>query len=117
VEGNSSKLQQVLVNVIVNAKHAMPEGGQLMIKTYQDEFNAYIDITDTGTGIPGETLENIFEPFFTTRKNEGTGLGLSICKEIINEHHGTIKVNSQMDIGSTFIIILPLASVPIKIKQ
>lgn len=117
VEGNSSKLQQVLVNVIVNAKHAMPEGGQLMIKTYQDEFNAYIDITDTGTGIPHETLDNIFEPFFTTRKNEGTGLGLSICKEIINEHHGTIKVNSQMDIGSTFIIILPLASVPIKIKQ
>jgi signal transduction histidine kinase len=67
-----------------------------------------IDIQDNGCGIPEEHLKQIWEPFFTTKGEKGTGLGLDICKRIIEEHHGTISCTSQVDVGTTFRISLPL---------
>ncbi|MDD8021196.1 MAG: ATP-binding protein [Acidobacteriota bacterium] len=102
------KLQQVFINIILNALDAMPGGGQLTIQTKQQEDRAIIKITDTGTGIKPEHLPRIFDPFFTTKGlGKGTGLGLSISFAIIREHEGQILVDSQVGQGTTFAIILP----------
>ncbi|MDO8662609.1 MAG: PAS domain S-box protein [Candidatus Omnitrophota bacterium] len=107
VKGDAHQLQEVFINLFINACQAMPEGGKLSIKTSgsSGEF-AQINITDTGSGITAENLKNLFLPFFST-KNEGTGLGLSICYNIIKNHHGTIEVESQIGKGTTFIIRIP----------
>jgi len=102
------RLQQVFINIILNALDAMPGGGQLTIQTRQQEARAIIKITDTGLGIKPEHLPRIFDPFFTTKGiGKGTGLGLSISFAIVKEHEGQILVDSQVGQGTTFTIILP----------
>jgi PAS domain S-box-containing protein len=109
IKGDLHQLQEVFVNLLVNAYHAMPHGGTVTIKTSNpDRQYAQIMLSDTGHGIKEHNLRNIFMPFFSTKKN-GTGLGLSICYNIIKNHNGSIEVESQMGKGTTFIIKLPFA--------
>ena len=110
VRGDLSDLQSVFINLIKNAVEAMPDGGTLKIKTFaakeNDENLVYIEICDTGVGIPKENMEKIFEPFFSTHVTKGRGLGLSIIFRIIREHLGSIEVQSETGKGSTFKIKL-----------
>ncbi|MHB8844461.1 MAG: hybrid sensor histidine kinase/response regulator [Nitrospirota bacterium] len=120
VESDAGHLEHVLMNLITNARDAMPRGGQLMISTSrlsvpadQTELQrgtyAVIAVTDTGTGIDKETQERIFEPFFTTKEaGKGTGLGLAMAYGIIRSHRGCIRVYSEPGKGTTFKIYLPL---------
>ncbi len=107
VKGDSHQLQEVFVNLFINAYQAMKEGGTLTIKTI-NKSNEYllIYVSDTGCGIPPLALKNLFLPFYSS-KREGTGLGLSICYNIIKNHSGSITVKSQAGKGTTFIIKLP----------
>jgi len=108
VQGNKVYLQQVFLNIMINAKDAMPEGGKLVIETGSEDGNVIVKFTDTGVGIPAEIREKIFEAFFTTKGSKGTGLGLSISRWIVKKHGGEIKVESEVGKGSTFIVILPI---------
>ena len=117
VEGDGVQLEQVLLNLLINARQAMiGGGGSLTIKASATEQNEVkIQVIDTGPGIPQDLLPKIFQPFFTTkgtaRKEEsrGTGLGLAICKDIIEHHRGRIVVESRLGQGTTFNIYLPAA--------
>ena len=108
IEGQESELRQLFTNLIFNAVDAMPEGGEITIKTRSRERYVAVEISDTGVGMDEETRTKIFEPFFTT-KPEGSGLGLSICRRIVAEHGGSIQVESAPGEGTTFIVILPVA--------
>ncbi len=102
------QIQQVFLNIIFNAMHAMEQGGLLKIKSYTQDNNICISFDDNGTGIAEEDLKSIFLPFFTTKEvGEGTGLGLSISHGIIEDHEGSISVTSQAGIGTVFTITLP----------
>jgi two-component system NtrC family sensor kinase len=105
-----SQIQQALMNIIINGTEAMPEKGELTIRSHhlpEDEF-IEIEISDTGTGIPEDHLLKVFDPFFTTKDaGKGVGLGLSIAYGIVNEHKGSIEVKSKAGKGTTFIIKLP----------
>ena len=107
--GNPNQLQQVLVNIILNAIQAMGERGSLQIALRADKETrkAYLSIKDNGPGIPEEVLKHILEPFYTTKK-DGTGLGLSVSYGIIKEHKGEIHIDSQKGKGTTVTIELPL---------
>jgi PAS domain S-box-containing protein len=110
------KIQQVLINIIMNAIQAMPDGGNLEITTSaakgikigeSDKNTVRIDISDTGVGISKENLSKLFTPFFTTKeKGKGVGLGLPVVHGIIEQHKGKIEVNSEPDVGTTFTIYL-----------
>jgi len=103
------RLQQVFINIILNALDAMPGGGTMTIEIFQKENSAIVKISDTGTGIKPEHLPRIFDPFFTTKGvGKGTGLGLSISFAIVKEHEGQILVDSTVGQGTTFTIILPI---------
>ncbi len=123
IHADPNQLHQVLLNLCVNARDAMPEGGTINISVSRVGRNALSDdfddvesqeyiqvkVTDTGVGMDGETLNHIFEPFFTTKKHgQGTGLGLSVVYGIIKSHHGFIGVKSRPQRGSTFSIYLPI---------
>jgi signal transduction histidine kinase len=113
VLGDASQLQQVFMNIMMNAVQAMEEKGTLTIGAHaigpEDEIE--IRFTDTGCGIPPEHLDHIFDPFFTTGKDgHGTGLGLSIAYGIITKHQGSISVESEVGVGTTFTIQLPTAA-------
>ena len=115
------QMQQVFLNLIINAEHAMTEangGGKLCIKTQKGKGCIEISFIDTGLGIPAEYLDRVFDPFFTTKeKTGGTGLGLSLCHSIVTEHGGRIYVKSKPGRGATFTIELPLpAERPVKRK-
>jgi two-component system NtrC family sensor kinase len=111
VQGTEYKLQQVFLNLFLNARDAMPKGGWLTIVTRADEANAAVEIGDTGSGIPAEQLSRIYDPFFTTKEiGKGTGLGLSITYGIVQEHGGTIACDSAPGQGTRFSLSLPLAS-------
>lgn len=105
---DSGQIQQVFINMIINASHAMCDGGTLTISTSTDENNSTVraEITDTGCGISGEDLNHIFDPFFTTR-SDGTGLGLSISYGIVENNGGSIEVKSVLGEGTTFAVLLP----------
>ncbi|HUU49348.1 MAG TPA: ATP-binding protein [Nitrospinota bacterium] len=108
---SSQQMHQVLLNLILNAQDAMPEGGEIRIQTGEDNGVVHIDISDTGLGIPEEIRDKIFEPFFSTKKREkGTGLGLSVSYGIIKAHNGDILVKSKEREGTTFTIKLPVIS-------
>lgn len=107
LQGRADELMQVLLNLMVNAIEAMPDGGQLRIGTRFIGRATGITISDTGCGITPQMQARIFEPFVTT-KEDGTGLGLSICAQLVQQHHGTITVESQPGRGSTFRVVLPL---------
>jgi len=114
IKGDIGKIEQVILNLIMNAKDAMPEGGRITITTRnlippEARIGEYISIsiTDTGIGMEQDLIEHIFDPFFTTKGSKGTGLGLQIVKQIIEEHGGRIEVFSELNKGTTFKIILP----------
>ena len=110
IAGDTNKLQQVFVNMLVNALQVMPDGGQLTIRSSAtpDGKSVQVSISDTGPGIPVEIAQKIFEPFFTTKATgKGTGLGLSVSHGIIKQHDGNIELNSELGKGTTFIITLP----------
>ena len=110
VQGIEHKLQQVFLNLFLNARDAMPKGGWLTIVTREDANGAVVEVADTGFGIPPEQLSRIYDPFFTTKEiGKGTGLGLSITYGIVQEHGGTITCDSQIGQGTRFSIRLPLA--------
>lgn len=108
---NLGEIQQVFLNLAINSKHAMPQGGAIAISTKLAGNFVRIDFSDTGAGIPPENLSRIFEPFFTTKQSEGsksgTGLGLSVIYAIIERHGGRIEVSSELNKGTTFTIHLP----------
>ena len=110
VDGNAGKLQQVLLNIIINARDSMEPGGILEITSFNDGALVGVDVADTGHGIAPEHLARIYDPFFTTKgAKKGTGLGLSVTYGIIQEHGGTIEVFSRPQGGSRFRIELPLS--------
>ena len=110
VQGIEYKLQQVFLNLFLNARDAMPKGGWLTIVTKAEGASAGVDIADTGSGISAEQLSRIYDPFFTTKEiGKGTGLGLSITYGIVQEHGGTITCDSSIGKGTRFALALPLA--------
>jgi two-component system, NtrC family, sensor kinase len=113
VSMNRTELQQVLINLIVNAIHAMPDGGALCLATKNEVIDGAKGITikvkDTGKGMSKDVLDKIFDPFFTTKQSEGTGLGLSISQTIITRYGGTIRAKSKPGVGTEFLIWLPLS--------
>jgi signal transduction histidine kinase len=108
VHGDESQLQQVLMNLLLNAVEAMTSGGELTVATESGAGQLKIIIRDTGAGIAPENLGRVFDTFFTTKKH-GTGLGLAISRRAVEEHHGMIEVQSEAGRGSTFIITLPVS--------
>lgn len=109
VECNLSQLNQVFMNLIVNASHAIKDHGEISIKTERDDEHVIVTISDTGCGIPKENISKLFDPFFTTKEvGKGTGLGLSIVHGIIEAHHATIDVESEVGQGTTFTIRIPI---------
>jgi two-component system NtrC family sensor kinase len=104
------QLNQVFLNLLVNAAHALGENqGTIAIRTWSDADRVFVSVTDTGCGIPEEIRKRIFEPFFTTKEvGKGTGLGLSISYDIIRKHGGEIQIESEVGIGSTFTVSLPI---------
>ncbi len=108
VTGNPDELLHVFVNLITNAVQAMERGGTLTVSSAITQEGAQIRVSDTGSGIPPELLEQIFEPFFTTKPpGKGTGLGLYNIKHVVHQMHGSIGVQSQPGIGSTFTVTFP----------
>lgn len=108
VRADRIHIQQTVVNVVINAAQAMPDGGVIRIRTGKDQNHVCISISDTGVGIKEENLDKIFEPFFTTKeKEQGTGLGLSLCKRLIEANQGKILVDSKIGRGTTVTIKIP----------
>jgi signal transduction histidine kinase len=110
VHGNPGKLQQVFLNLFLNARDAMSTGGTLEVRSWADGLGARVEVSDTGHGIAPENLHRIYDPFFTTKgAKKGTGLGLSVTYGIIQEHGGSIEVSNRRGGGATFRVELPLA--------
>ncbi|MDT8318225.1 MAG: response regulator [bacterium] len=109
VECFPTQLNQVFMNLFVNAAHAIKERGKITVKTYAEKEKVFIEVSDTGMGIPEENLKKLFDPFFTTKEpGKGTGLGLAISYNIIQKHKGYIRVKSEVGKGTTFTIALPV---------
>jgi signal transduction histidine kinase len=109
------QIEQVLLNLVINARQAMPRGGRLRLEVRSNPRTgmAEVRVCDSGIGITPEKMRLIFEPFYTTKEPDehghgGTGLGLSVCRQIIEQHHGRIRVESLVGKGSTFTVKLPL---------
>jgi PAS domain S-box-containing protein len=112
IRGRAEQLEQVFLNVLVNAWHAMPGGGTLTITagvTLDQKLR--LSFCDTGMGMSAEVLARVFEPFYTTKGESGTGLGLAICKQIIDSHQGTMSLQSTPGVGTTVIVELPQANI------
>jgi signal transduction histidine kinase len=104
-----SRLNQVFLNLLVNAGQSIDGNGRITISTGVDQDEAWIAVADTGCGIPAENLNRIFDPFFTTKPvGQGTGLGLSVSHAIVRKHGGRIDVESEPGRGTRFIVRLPL---------
>jgi len=108
VRGNANYLQQVFLNLLINARDAMPKGGLIRVATTLTGFHVCVSFSDTGQGISKDLQEKIFKPFFSTKGEKGTGLGLAICSKIIAQHKGEIRVESEVGKGTTFTIFLPV---------
>ena len=109
IYGNSDQLEQVFLNMMLNAQDAMPSGGTLTLAAESHNESIIICIKDTGTGIQPDVLEHLFEPFASTKVENGSGLGLFISHEIIASHNGEIRVSSEVGVGTQFCIHLPTA--------
>jgi len=110
VLGIEHQLQQVFLNLFLNARDAMPRGGWLTVATRLEDGQAVAEVADTGSGIPPEQLARIYDPFFTTKAiGRGTGLGLSISYGIVREHDGAIECESAVGQGTRFTLMLPLS--------
>jgi signal transduction histidine kinase len=113
-----NQIQQVLLNLLTNARQAMPTGGRVMVRIAPDLAAGTVDLTirDTGAGIPVDQLPRIFDRFYTTKRGPdgsgkgGTGVGLSMCREIVEQHQGKIRVESTPGIGTAFTLKLPIAT-------
>jgi signal transduction histidine kinase len=118
VYGDRHQLTQVFLNLVLNALDAMPKGGVHHHGTKAEDGN-FVDIgfADTGVGIPEKYLDSIFDPFFSSKKNaKGPGLGLSVSLGIVKQHGGDIRVVSEVGVGSTFTVSLPMARVPARME-
>jgi signal transduction histidine kinase len=117
---NANQIQQVVMNLLVNARQAMPGGGHIWIRLIHDAAGDTVDLTlrDSGPGIAPESLPRIFDRYYTTKSGPdasgkgGTGLGLSFCRDVIEAHHGRIRVESSLGKGTAFTLKLPVARVP-----
>lgn len=115
---NGNQIQQVLLNLLINARQAMPQGGMIIVKLSHDLENNSVELSvrDTGCGMTPEVMRRIFDPYFSTKSGPdasgkgGTGLGLSMCRDIIEAHHGRIRVDSTVGKGTAFTIKLPVAT-------
>jgi two-component system NtrC family sensor kinase len=107
VHVDRDQLRQVVINLILNAAAAMPQGGELVVATGVQNGSLLITFTDSGIGITEDDLKDVFEPFFTT-KSKGTGLGLAISRQIVEAHLGTIEIKSVVAAGTTVVVRLPL---------
>jgi two-component system NtrC family sensor kinase len=113
VEGDAHQIEQVMLNLAMNACEAMPNGGTLLISSLAADGKVFVKFTDTGCGIKEEHLDQIFEPFFSTKPvGKGTGLGLSVSYGILQEHGGALEVESKEGKGSTFTVVLPCTAEP-----
>lgn len=118
VRAMGNQIQQVVMNLLVNSRQAMPRGGEIRIRFQHDPADGWVDlvIRDTGEGIPADRLRHIFDPYFSTKSGPdasgrgGTGLGLTACRDIIQAHGGRIRVESTVGKGTSFTIRLPVAS-------
>jgi signal transduction histidine kinase len=116
VQGNPRDLQQVFLNLFLNAIQAMPNGGVLTVRGQAtggstNDRALEVEVSDTGVGIPEENLGSVFDPFFTTKEvGAGTGLGLAVSYGIVEKHNGTITVRSKLGEGTTFVVRLPISS-------
>jgi signal transduction histidine kinase len=109
IYGNVGEVEQIFLNLLINARQAMLDGGKISLDISIEEDTVVVQVHDTGVGIPHENLDRVFDPFFTTREEEGgTGLGLSIIYGIVEKHNGEIGVRSQEGSGTTFTIRFPL---------
>jgi two-component system NtrC family sensor kinase len=121
IRGNASKLQQVFLNLFLNARDAMSAGGALHVRSWSDGGLVHVEVRDSGQGIPSENLPRIYDPFFTTKgAKKGTGLGLSITYGIVQEHKGAIEVDSTLGKGTCFRLDFPVAvdlEAPAPLKQ
>ena len=108
-EVDSKLIKQALLNLMINALQAMPEGGELILSAARQDGQALVDVIDTGKGIAPEALEKIFDAYYTSKKG-GTGLGLAMTRRIIREHGGQLTVKSELGKGSDFSLRLPLKS-------
>ena len=111
VNSDGGQIQQAVIVLATNAIDAMPDGGDLTFRVFEQRARIVIEVSDTGTGIPPENMSKIYEPFFTTKEvGNGTGLGLAVCYGIISEHGGRLNVRSSVGVGTTFSIMLPVAA-------
>jgi two-component system NtrC family sensor kinase len=118
VDGDKNQLQQVFVNLSLNACEAMPNGGTLLVSTSYQDHRVVVKVTDTGCGIKRAHLDRVFEPFFTTKPvGKGTGLGLSVSYGIVQQHGGSLEVQSEEGKGTTFTILLPASPSPLGSPQ
>jgi signal transduction histidine kinase len=107
VEGDPEMLKQLLLNLVINAIQAMPEGGEVVVSAASREGKMLISVRDQGTGIAPESRDRIFDPFFTTKEG-GTGLGLPVAHQIADQHGGVLRAEANPDRGMTFSLVLPL---------
>ena len=118
VECHPSEINQVFMNLLINAGQAIAERGTITLATGLDGEEVWVSVADSGCGIPEESLARIFDPFYTTKPiGRGTGLGLAICYTIIAKHHGRIEVSSRPGFGSTFRVVLPVRQPPAEPKS
>jgi signal transduction histidine kinase len=109
VRGRRGELQQVVLNLAINAMHATPTGGEIVITAQQVGTSIEIAVTDTGPGVPPELRDKIFDAFFTTKQGTGTGLGLALCRRIVAAHGGTLELDTAYARGARFVVRLPVA--------
>ncbi|HTP40861.1 MAG TPA: ATP-binding protein, partial [Nitrospiria bacterium] len=113
VHWDPDRIKQVLLNLLLNAMQATGQGGAITVTTEHVKESAHdqfvrLSVADTGVGISSEHLEKLFSPFFTTKGREGSGLGLMTCHHIVDQHRGSIDVESQLGVGTTFRLNLPI---------
>src|SRR5574338_238342 len=110
VRGDAERLQQLFLNLFMNAADAMPDGGELRVVLRAAPGGVEVEVADTGTGIAAADVERVFDPFYTTKPaGHGNGLGLSVVRSIVGDHGGDIEVQSEVGVGTTFTVLLPLS--------